>query len=155
MLHVRARNRRSRPDGFAVPLAVVLLVALALLTALVLEAALGEFKTDVALLEESRAAAAVEGALATALVQRLDSAALHRPPGTVVARTFEAVDSVATTVQMLGSPLARVMASVVLRSSGVRAIAGRAAYVRLRVVPGNSAELALEPLTSFWWASTP
>ena len=86
-MSVRTGDLPGRPPGFALPLAVTVLVAVTLIAAMMLDGALTAFRTARADVELSRADAEAESALAEALAARLESGhdltvrVLHRDLG--------------------------------------------------------------------------
>jgi Tfp pilus assembly protein PilX len=78
-------TRSARP-GFALAAALVVVVAVALIVALMVESAGARAGMAAAELDSVRANGDAEGALAAALALVVDTAALRAPPGDVVAR---------------------------------------------------------------------
>lgn len=145
-----------RRPGFAVPLAVLVLIILALLAALGIDAALGELRTGTASLVEARAGALAETGLAKALVQRLDTAARHLAAGSVLFVVLEAQpDTVMAMAQVVEPGVARVTVSAVARRGALRGIAGRYAFAS--IVPDSvvATETVLRPFAERWWVSLP
>lgn len=140
----------------AAPLALGVLIALALLAALFLEASLADLRAGRASLGSARAAATAEEALERALASRLDTAAASRPVGTLLLEyRTGGVDSVSTTIRRLQPGLAEVQVRVRVRSGGFRVVAGRQVYVRLRADSLSAGELVLRPIPGHWWVATP
>ena len=153
---MRLRSALSGRGGFAVPLAVLIVIALAFLTALMLDAAVAEFRSGEAWLSESRAAALAETASAEALATRLDTAVLLVSAGTVVLRRVQTgVDSVAASVQVLGPGLARLTVFAAIGMGRLRAIAGRQIFVAMIPSPGAPGEVELRPLAGPGWVAIP
>lgn len=153
---MRPRSAPAGRGGFAVPLAVLIVIALAFLTALMLDAAVAEFRSGEAWLSESRAAAAAETASAEALATRLDSAVLLVSAGTVVLRRVQTgADSVSTILQVLGPGLARLTVFATNGAGRLRAIAGRQIFVRMAPSPDTPGEVELRPLMGPAWVAIP
>lgn len=152
-----ARPDRARRGGFAVPIAIVMLIAIALLAALMIEGAVAEVKTGGAVSAQSRIDAALETSVAALMANRLDSAGVAAaPPGSVVSQSATSgADSAIAAVQLLAPGLAKLRVVVQSRPGSVRVIAGRIAF--LRIVPDSlhPGELKLEPLAPNWWVATP
>lgn len=153
---MRPRSTPAGRRGFAVPLAVLIVIALAFLTALMLDAAVAEFRSGDAWLSESRAVAAAETESAEVLATRLDSAVLLVSAGTVVLRRVQTgVDSASTILQVLGPGMARLTVFVTSGTGRFRAIAGRQIFVRMALAPGTPAEVELRPLPGPAWIAIP
>lgn len=151
------RGRRAVRRGFALPLALFLLLVISLLAALLLDGALQELRTargDVAL---ARAQAAAGSALADLLSSRPDSSLLAVPRGgTIASSAFSGPDTTRLTVQSLGGGLLRVTAAARSWAGGVRGDASNLGFVR--VVPGSggpSGALEYRRLPGWWWAPVP
>lgn len=150
------RNGPQGRNGFAVPLAILIVVALALLTALMLDTAVAEFRGGDAWLSAARAVAAAETAAANGLGARLDSAALQMPAGTVVLSITEPESgSALVTVQILAPGLARLTVFASTGTGRLRAIAGRQVFVRIVAAADVPGELVLTPLPGPGWAAIP
>lgn len=151
-----ARLDRSVRLGFAAPLAIVMLIAVALLALLMLEGALGEMRAGSAIASEARVAGKAESALAGVLARRFDTSVVSLPQGSVVVdEATGGADSVRSMVQLAGGGLARVIVRVQSAGPGVRVFAGRDAFAVLRPHPSVPGELVLQPLAGNWWLSTP
>jgi Tfp pilus assembly protein PilX len=152
---VRRPEARDR-EGFAAPLAVVMLIAVSLLVLLMLEGALGEVRTGAAAASAARVTAAAETAMAEALGRPLDSTVFQLAPGSIVWQQHLAgPDSVVSRIQVLGGSVARIVVTARSRANRFRVFAGIWAFAKLRpsnTVPG---ELELTPLGASWWAATP
>ena len=160
--------RPARPDrgrfevfearrGFALPLALFLLLLSSLLVALLLDGALQELRTargDVAL---ARAQAAAGSALADFLSSRPDSTLLARPRGTATQAVMVAgADTKRLAVQSLGGGMLRVTAVARTWAGGVRGDASNLGFVR--VVPdsaGPPGSLGYRRIPGWWWAPLP
>ncbi len=143
--------RRRR--GIAAVLALSVLVALTLASAMLVDGAIGDLRSGAAAMGEAAAVVAAESRLAATFGVRLDSAALSAPAGTVAYRRTDVstTDSVAATLQILGPGVARIVVTAWVRHAQVRAIAGRVAFVRLVVVDGAPGEVAPVPIGAMWW----
>lgn len=142
--------------GFAAPLAVLVLLAVALLGALGVDAVIGESRAARAAHLEARAAALAESAMAEALATRLDSAAAAAPPGT---RLFSLAADVAgqarATAVVLQPGLVVVTARAEANAGGLRAIAGRRWLARIRGSGDGTGEARLEAVSSNGWLAVP
>jgi hypothetical protein len=143
-------------DGFAVALAIAILIAVALLAALLIDAATAELRLATAARAESRVAMAAESALADLLARRLDTAALSLPAGSVVisARTV-AADTVEQHAQLLQPGVARLVIRVATHTGPVRVFAGRIALVAIRRDSLVAGELRFVPLATDWLVAVP
>ena len=147
----------GRSRGFALPLALLALVVLALVVALLLDGALQELRASRGDLALARAQAAGESAFADLLASPVDSAVVELPRG--AARESVAAggaDTVRVTVQALGGGLVRAVFAARSWSGGVRADAGTLAW--LRVAPDTGpppAALKYHRLPGWWWAQIP
>ena len=143
-------------SGFAVPLAVVLLIAIALMASLLLEAALGELRAGSAARAESRVVVAAESALARTIATRLDTAVLNLPAGALaVSETRVAAESVHVQVQVVQPGLARLMVMAAAGATGIRVFAGRTALVVFRRDSLVSADVMMLPIGPDWWTAIP
>ena len=150
------RSLRSAPRGFALPLAVAVLIAVTLAMALVLDGALAAFRSGSADLQASRAEMAAESALAAALGTRFDPAARAAGAGTVLVTAVTAGrDSVSTLVQVVEPAVVRIVVSATRMTGRVRSSAGRMALARLRIEPSAPAEALLVPIGPAWWVPVP
>ncbi len=153
---MRATDTRSTRSGVAAPIALAVLIALALLSALFIEASLADRRAGRAALGAVRASAVAETALERGLAYRLDSAAASGPVGAVLLHAqIGGVDSVETTIRRLQPGLMEVRVRVSTRSGGFRVVVGRVAHVRLRPDSLAPYGLALQPLPGHWWVATP
>jgi Tfp pilus assembly protein PilX len=150
-------RREPKPrHGFAAPLAVVLLIAIALLALLLIEGALGEVRASSAAYAESRLVSAAESALADALARRLDSTALSAAPATLLFETAgTAADSVVARVELVAPRVARIAVRARSRNPRVRVFAGVSALVALQASPTVTGEVILRPLAPNWWVGRP
>jgi hypothetical protein len=147
---------RADRAGFAAPLAIVMLIAVALLALLMLEGALGEVRSSSAVASEARVVGKAESALAGMLGRTFDSTAASFPAGAVLAQeSTGGVDSVHAVVQLAGGGVARVVVRVRSTGGAIRVLAGRQAFAALRPHPSLPGELILAPLAGNWWVTTP
>jgi hypothetical protein len=147
---------RSVRTGFAAPLAIVMLIAVALLALLMIEGALGELRTGSAVASEARIAGKAETALAALLATTFDTGVVSLPAGTVVLdETTGGADSIRSVIQLVGGRVARVLVRAHSATPGIRGFAGRQVFVKLRPNPAAPAELVLEPLAGNWWVMSP
>lgn len=151
-VHCPVRGRA----GFAMPLAILIMLALALISALGVEAALGALRADTAGVVEAHAAVRAETGLARALAHRVDSTALGDPPGTVLFTLAETLpDTVTVVAQVLERGVARVLVTAVVRRAQFRGIAGRYAFAVITADSTMPGRLRLRPLPSNWWVAVP
>ncbi len=142
--------------GVAAPLSLAVLIAVALLAALFLEASLADQRAGRASLGAARAAAVAEEALERALASRMDTSAASRPVGAVLLENRTGgIDSVATIVRHIQPRFAEVRVSVRGRSGGFRVLVGRLAYASLRPDSLAPGDLVLRPLPGNWWVPFP
>lgn len=140
------------PRGFALPLALAIVLAVALVEVLLIDGALARARGASSAAAETAAAAAAESALALGLALRLDSSAIRQPAGTTLASwSSPAPDSTWLTVRVMQPGIARVAAKASVMRAGLRAIAGRSAYVEIELDPAFPGEAALRPLPRLWW----
>lgn len=152
-----ARPERSpNQNGFALPFAILVLVAFSLAVAMLIDGAVASFRAAGAELQSTRAVGEAETALANALANRFDTLALARPAGTVLA-VFQTVtpDSVTTTVQMLTPPLVRIVVVVRSGKAGLRVSAGRVGLANLIRDSVMAGEVRIIPVRPLWWAPIP
>jgi hypothetical protein len=143
-------------QGFAAPLAVTLLIAIALLVFLLLESALAELRAGSAAAAEARVVAAAETMLAQALTWRLDSGVLAHPAGTLLrTESGSSPDSTVARVESLATGLARISVTAQSRNSRIRVFVGIRALVRLQTAPASPAEVIMAPLPDNWWVAVP
>jgi len=155
----------ARPDsragpgrrGIVLPLALLVLVAVALLAALLFDAGVQEVRAARGGVAAARAMAALERALADLMTAPLDSAVLAPTPGTVT-RTVNVGpgDSADVVVQAIGRGTVRVVIRAGAREARARAAEGVVAF--LRVVADSSEGvpvLRLRPLPGWWRAPLP
>ena len=151
----RADAGRGQP-GFALPLAIIVLVALSLAAALLMDGAVASFREAGADLQLARMNALAESALVAGLDARLDTAALAVSPGTVLRTSRTQVpDSVSNTIQMLASHNVRVVVSVRSVAPAIRLSIGRVVYARLEPVPDTGGELRIAVIRPAWWVPIP
>ena len=142
--------------GFALPLAVVILIALSLLAALGIDAAMGALRAGTAGMVEARANALAETGLTRALAQRLDTATLRLPAGaTLFAGSDATADTVTAVAQVVEPRTVRVAVAAVVRRARFRGFAGRYAFAVIEPDSTVSGVAALRPLPSNWWVATP
>lgn len=151
-----SRAQSARAGGFALPLAVMLLVAVSLIAALLFDAALGLLRTGAADLGQARAESAAETALATTLALRLDTSALSVQPGSTLVTTVSAApDSTTTTVQRLAAPFARIVSRAYVANGHFRVSVGRIGIVVLTPDSAVAGELQLRPARGPWLVTVP
>jgi hypothetical protein len=143
--------------GFALAVALLALVVLALVAALLLDAALQELRAsrgDVALV---RAEAASESALADLISAPVDSAVSRLPRGAARESVrVTAGDTVRLTVQSLGGGLVRAVLAARARAAGARADVTTLALLRMQPDSGPPpALLRYRRLPGWWWAHIP
>ncbi len=150
------RMTRAR-RGFALPLALFMLTVIALLAALLLQAAVQELRIARGDVAGARAQAAAGSALADALATAPDSAILTLPRGaTSVALVATGAETARVAVQALGHRVVRITATARAWSGGVRADAGTLGFVRVVPNPlGPPGGLRYERLPGWWWAPIP
>jgi hypothetical protein len=147
---------QSHRPGFAAPLAIVMLIAVALLALLMVEGALGEVRAGSAVAAEARVIRRAETVLAEMLARGFDSSVVSLPSGSVLLHeSTGGPDSAFAVIQLAGGGIARVAITVRSAGSGVRVFAGRQAFVSLRPNPDVHGELILSPLAGNWWVTTP
>jgi hypothetical protein len=153
---MRRRNARRGPRGFVLPLAVIVLVAVSLAVALLMDGALSAFRAGSADVESARTEMTAESTLTTALGTTFDTAALATPAGTIVAWSVTTGrDSVTTAIQVVESPVVRIVVSVRHSANRIRLFAGRVAFARFVVDSARPAELGLGPIGGAWWVPFP
>jgi hypothetical protein len=152
--------RRARPDprgGFVLPLALFMLMVIALLAAVLLEGAVQELRTARGDLAGARATGAAGSALTDFIASTPDSAVLNRPRGslsTVVA--IVGAETTSVTVQPLGAGTLRVVAAARVWSGGARADASALSFVRIVTdSAGPPGSLRYRHLPGWWWAQLP
>jgi hypothetical protein len=151
----------DRPDGasragFAAPLAVTMLIAVALLALLLIEGALGEVRASSATAAEARVAAAAESGLADLVARRFDSTVLALPSGALVWQgALPSADSVIGRVEVLGAGIARLVITARSGNAKLRVIAGIRGFVTLAASPTLPGAVVLAPLADNWWVATP
>jgi hypothetical protein len=139
------------------PLALFMMMVIAMLAALLLEGAVQELRIARGDVAAAKAEAAAGSALADLLASRPDSALLARPRGAVSsAAAIGAGETTKVTVQSLGHGLLRVTSSARNWSGGVRGDAASLGFVR--IVPDSSGppgSLRYRRLPGWWWAQIP
>jgi hypothetical protein len=139
------------------PLALFMLMALALLVALLFEGAVQELRTARGEVAGARAQAAAATALADQLATHPDSAQLALPRGAVSAR-IEASGAETTRVvlQSLGGGMVRVSAHARAWSGGMRADAEHTGLFRIVAdSAGPPGGLSFRRIPGWWWAQLP
>ena len=148
---------RGPRRGFALPLALFLLLLMAMLVALLFDGALQELRSARGDLAAARAQAAAETALADLLVSLPDSALLARPRGALSATVIASgSDTTRVSLQSLGGVLLRGVASARVWTAGLRADAVTMAFAR--IVPDTAVgpgALRFRRLPGWWWAQLP
>ena len=153
---MRRRNGRRGPRGFVLPLAVIVLVAVSLAVALLMDGAVTAFRAGSADVESARTEVTAESALTAALGTTFDTSARAAPAGTIVARSVTTGrDSVTTAIQVVESPVVRIVVSVRHSANGIRLFAGRVAFARFVVDSTRTAEAGLVPIGGAWWVPFP
>ena len=152
---MRAARRKER--GFALLLALFLMLSMAFLVAILLDGALQELRASRGDLAAARAQAAAGSALSDLLASRPDSALLALPRGSVmVSATIAGADTTRVSIQALGGGLVRCLASARIWSGGVLAEAATLAFARVGLdsaaAPGT---LQFRRLPGWWWAELP
>lgn len=139
--------------GFALPLAILALVALSLAVALMIDGAVAAFRAAGAEVQSVRAAAVAETALASAMQSRFDTIAGTLPPGTVLGMVaIPSPDSGVSTVQLLTPPMVRIVVTVRSTAGGVRVFVGRVVLGRLARDSVSGSEVRIIPIGPLWWA---
>ena len=153
---MRGADSPRRRGGFALPFAMVVLVAFSLAVALMIDGAVAAFRSAGAELQSTRTVAEAETALARALEIRFDTLALGKSPGSVLATlSVAAPDSISTTVQLLTPPMIRIVVTVRSRESRVRVSAGRVGLANLARDSVSAGELRIIPVGPLWWVPIP
>jgi Tfp pilus assembly protein PilX len=148
---------RSGRGGFALPLALFMLMVIALLAAILLDGAVQELRIARGDLAGSRAQAASGSALADLLASRPDSAMLGRTRGAISgASSGTGAESTTVAVQSLGNGIMRATASARSWSGGVRGDATTVAFARIVAdSAGPPGTLRYRRLQGWWWAQIP
>jgi Tfp pilus assembly protein PilX len=147
--------RRTRP-GFALAAALIVVIAVALMVALLVDASGARARMAAADLDAARLASDAETVLATALGERLDTAQAKARPGTVVATVGADPPLMAVgEIEALGLGLVRVSASARTGSGTVRGLIGRTAFARLVPDSGAGGGVRLMTLPGGGWAPVP
>ncbi len=149
--------RSSARRGFVLPLALFMLLAMALFVALLLEGAVQELRIARGDVAGARAQAAAGTALSDFLASHPDSALLARPRGFFASGSSTAgAETTRVTLQSLGNGMLRVTASARVWSGGARGDAANLGFVR--IVPdssGSPGSLRYRRLPGWWWAELP
>jgi Tfp pilus assembly protein PilX len=156
--------RSAHPDprgaaraGFALLLALFMLIVIALVGAILLDGAVQELRIARGDVAGSKAQAASGSALADLLAGLPDSALLARPRGAISTASITAgAETTTVAVQSLGNGLFRLTASARAWSGAVRGDAASLGFVR--VVPdsaGPPGTLRYRRLPGWWWAQLP
>jgi hypothetical protein len=139
------------------PVALFMLMVTALLTALLLDAAIQELRIARGDVAVARAQAAAGTALADLLDSSPDSGQLTLPRGVVASSTAAAgAETTHVTLQSLGNGMLRVTASARNWTAGVRGDATNVGFAR--IVPdssGSPGSLRYRRLPGWWWAQLP
>ena len=134
-----------------------MLMVTALLTALLLDAAIQELRIARGDVAVARAQAAAGTALADLLDSSPDSGQLTLPRGVVASSTAAAgAETTHVTLQSLGNGMLRVTASARNWTAGVRGDATNVGFAR--IVPdssGSPGSLRYRRLPGWWWAQLP
>jgi hypothetical protein len=150
----RGGNARA---GFVLPLALFMLLVIALLAALLLEGAVQELRMSRGDMVAARAQAGAATAFSDLLASTPDSALLARPRGVVSFGTVAAgAETTTVTVQSLGSGLLRVITGARVWAGTTRGDATNVGFVR--IVPdsaGTPGSLRYRRLPGWWWAQLP
>ena len=143
--------------GFVLPLALFMLTVIALLAALLLQAAVQELHIARGEVAGARAQAAAGSALADVLASTPDSAMLALPRGAVsAALSSTGADTTHLALQSLGNGVVRVAATARAWSGGVRADVWNVGFVRIVPDPsGPPGALRFRRLPGWWWAPIP
>ncbi len=150
----------ARPDqrsGFVLPLALFMLLVIALLAAILLEGAVQELRTARGDVAGARAAAAAGSALTDLLASTPDSALLNRPRGSASTSIVVAgAETTSVTVEALGAGTVRVITAARVWSGGARADASALGFVRIITdSAGPPGSLRYRHLPGWWWAQLP
>jgi hypothetical protein len=143
--------------GVALPLALLVLVVVALFAALLLDSALQEMRTARGSTAASRAQSALESALAATITEPVDSIGAQLVAGASRDRVWSTSgDSVAVRVQSLGGSLRRVVATATAVTGSARAVAGAVAYLRVTDDSASAGgDRRLRPVIGWWWSTNP
>lgn len=152
--------RRAHPEprrGFVLPLALFMLLVIALLAAILLEGAVQDLRAARGDLAGARAAAAAGSALTDLLGSRPDSTILVRPRGAVsVSVAGAGPETTTVTQQSLGAGTLRVTAAARIWSGGAHADALLLGFMRIVTdSAGPPGTLRYRHLPGWWWAPLP
>jgi hypothetical protein len=152
--------RPAHPDrrgGFVLPLALFMLLVVALLAAVLLEGAVQELRTARGDVAGARAAAAAGSALTELLASAPDSALLNRPRGSLsTSIVIAGAETTSVTLGPLGGGMVRVVAAARVWSGGARADASALGFVRIVTdSAGPPGSLRYRHLPGWWWAQLP
>jgi Tfp pilus assembly protein PilX len=148
-------TRRAR-DGFALAAALVVVIAVALIVAMVVDAAGARARMAAAELDAVRRTSDVESALAAAMGARVDTAAARARAGLVVAHVGSgAPGSAAADIEAIAPGLVRVVAALQPSSGIVRGLIARVAFARIGPDSARAGTLRLIPLPGGAWAPVP
>lgn len=156
---MRVGNARAcrRRRGIALPLALLVVLVVAMFAALLLDTSLQAVRSGRAGVSAIRAQVALETALAAALAAPVDSGGRSMAPGVAWDSSWAAAgDSVHLRVQSLGGSLRRVVATATAGAGDARGAAGALVYVR--VVADSAGSLVrwrLRPVSGWWWSPIP
>ena len=154
-VHSARPSRRRR--GIALPLALLVVLAVAMFAALLLDASLQAVRSGRAAASASRAQVALETALAVALAAQVDSGGRSMAAGVAWDSSWAAAgDSMHLTVQSLGGSVRRVVATAAAGAGDARGAAGALVYVRVVAdSAGPAVRWRLQPVSGWWWSPNP
>ncbi len=146
-----------RRAAFALPLALIALVAVALLVAILLDAAVQDLRVGRGDLGGARADAVAETALADFLVAPAAAGFGSSPRGSITQRTVVVhADTADLTVQVLGGDMARVVVAGRAWTNGIRSDAASVAFVRaFPSGAGAPPPLYFRRIPGWWWTPAP
>jgi hypothetical protein len=144
-------------SGFVLPLALFMIMLVALFVALLLEGALQELRAARGEVAEARARAAAESGLSDLLSSVPDSALLARPRGASSGGLVAAgTETTRVSMQSLGNGVLRATATARSWSGGVRGDAATVGFVRIVADPAAPpGGLRFRRLPRWWWAQLP
>ena len=149
--------RRGARRGIVLPLALVVLIAVALLAALMFDAASEELRVARFDVGRVRAASAMDAVLADLIGSPGDSDLAAMQVGGAKRATIAAGDvSTAVTMQVLGGSLLRLTVVASVTSGRVRARQGTVAFVRMVTDSTTGVRtIRLRPLAGWWRSPLP
>ncbi len=150
----KSNNDNRLRSGLALPLALMALVVVALMGAMVLDAALQDLRLARAGRAQITAQGLAESALAPQVEGATDSSWLRAAPGSVrQQKVAVGRDTITLTLLRLGGRFVRVSSAARSRVGGSRGDAGMVAYL---LITGDSAgALRLQRVPGWWWAPDP